>query len=168
MLLAYQAVLPRQGVSHSQCTPIPNLYPDTPYCVHNSHLLNPGTQFQRHLSSARCEQLVFLHAKLKIELCCENQSSAGWLQAWMLRKTVARHWVTCIRLNMVSCIGKAEDLSAQTWHRGLLSLTSKNQKSFLYNTDKYDEWEYSWTFGTIYWFLPLLGSAASSGSNWNT
>lgn len=76
---------------------------------------------QRRLPSARCEQPVFL--QLKIELCCENQPSAGCLQAWMLRKAVARHWVTCIKLNKVSCRRKVEDLYTQTWHGGLLSLT---------------------------------------------
>lgn len=63
-----------------------------------------------NLPSARHEQLIFLHDKLEIELCCENQSSAGCLQARMLWKTVARHWVMCIKLNTVSCRRKVEDL----------------------------------------------------------
>lgn len=61
--------------------------------------------------------------KWNTELCCENESSAECLQAWMLRKTVARHWVTSIKLNMVSCRRKVDDLYTQTWHGGLSSLT---------------------------------------------
>lgn len=121
MPFIWQGILPYQRVLHFQCTQtfrILNLYPDT------LHLQNPGNS--RYLHSRR-EQIIFLHTKLKIGLCCENQSSAGCLQAWMLRKTVPRHWVTRTKLNKVSCRRKVKDLYTKTWPGGLLSLTWKTK-----------------------------------------
>lgn len=123
-----QGVVPHQRVLHFQCIQtfsIPNLYPDTLYHVQSSYLQNPGNS--RHLLSG-CEQIIFLQVKLKIELCLENQSSAGCLQTWMLRKTVPRHWVTCTKLNMVSCRRKVKDLYTKimTWRSVITNL--KNQK----------------------------------------